>query len=76
MATNDPRKSAKVVLGLLIAVNTLAYADSSLFYVLIRQIKAEFGVSNATLGLLEGPALVVPYIRFSIRVARLGDPLV
>ena len=61
------------VLGLLVAVNTLAYADRNLFSVLIPQIKAEFHVSDAMLGLLAGPAFVVPYIIFSIPVARLGD---
>lgn len=61
------------ILGLLVAVNTLAYADRNLFSVLIPQIKAEFQVSDAMLGLLAGPAFVVPYIVFSIPVARLGD---
>ena len=73
MAVAPSRGYKLFVLGLLIAVNTLAYADRNLFSVLIPQIKAEFGVSDAMLGLLAGPAFVVPYILFSIPVARLGD---
>ena len=73
MSVNPSRGYKLFVLGLLIAINTIAYADRNLFSVLIPQIKAEFQVSDALLGLLAGPAFVVPYILFSIPVARLGD---
>lgn len=73
MSAQSSRGHKLFVLGLLIVVNTLAYADRNLFSVLIPQIKAEFQVSDALLGLLAGPAFVVPYIVFSIPVARLAD---
>lgn len=72
-AAAGKRSYSLAILGLLILVNTLAYADRNLFSVLIPQIKDEFGVSDAMLGLLAGPAFVIPYILFSIPVARLGD---
>lgn len=71
--TQTDRRYTLLVLGLLITVNTLAYADRNLFSVLIPQIKAEFAVSDAMLGILAGPAFVIPYILFSVPVARLGD---
>lgn len=73
MSAQSSRGYKLFVLGLLILVNTLAYADRNLFSVLIPQIKAEFEVSDALLGLLAGPAFVVPYIVFSVPVARLAD---
>lgn len=73
---SDPaqnRPGAVWTLALLLAINTLCYADRHLFAILIPQIKLEFGASDALLGLLSGPAFVIPYILFSLPIARLGD---
>ena len=61
------------ILLLLLALNTLSYADRHLFSILIPAIKAEFDVNDSTLGLIGGPGFIVSYVLCSFPFARLAD---
>jgi len=61
------------VLLLLLAVNTLSYADRHLFSILIPAVKAEFGVGDTLLGVVAGPGFITSYVLFSMPLARLAD---
>lgn len=61
------------ILLLLLAINSLSYADRHVFSVLIPFIKAEFGATDALLGLIGGPGFIVSYLLFSLPLARLSD---
>jgi MFS family permease len=61
------------ILLLLLAINALSYADRHVFSVLIPSIKAEFGATDALLGLIGGPGFIVSYVLFSMPLARLAD---
>jgi MFS family permease len=64
---------ALYILLLLVAINSLSYADRHVFSVLIPAIKAEFGATDSLLGLIGGPGFVVSYVLFSMPLARLAD---
>lgn len=68
-----PPHRALTILFVLILINTIAYADRNLFSVLIPYLKSEFNLTDGYLGLLAGPAFVVPYILLSLPISRLGD---
>lgn len=67
------RAYALYILLLLLAINSLSYADRHVFSVLIPAIKAEFGSSDSLLGLVGGPGFVASYVLFSMPLARLAD---
>lgn len=64
---------AGYVLILLLAINTLSYADRFVFSILIPDIKKAFGTSDSVLGLLGGPAFMISFVLFTLPLARLGD---
>lgn len=70
-----PRSAAYAVyvLVLLVMAGTLGHADRHVFSVLLPAIKQEFGLSNSTLGLIAGPGFVIPYVLFTMPLARLAD---
>ncbi|WP_380879238.1 MFS transporter [Sphingomonas sp. DBB INV C78] len=72
-AITASRGYALFVLGLLLLANTLSYADRHLFSVLIPAIKAEFGASDAMMGLIGGPAFILSYVLFSMPLAKIAD---
>lgn len=61
------------MLVLLVFASMLSNADRQVVAVLLPAIKAEFGLSNAMLGLIAGPAFIVPYVLFTMPLARLAD---
>ena len=74
-ASAKPRSAfyAGYVLVLLVAINTLSYADRFVFSILIPDIKKAFGTSDSVLGLLGGPAFMISFVLFTMPLARLGD---
>jgi len=72
-ATSPSRPYAVYVLLLLLAANTLSYADRHLFSMLIPAMKTEFAISDAVLGLIGGPAFIASYVLLSLPLARLAD---
>jgi len=64
---------AVYVLVLLLAANTLSYADRHLFAILIPAIKSDFGATDGMLGLIAGPGFIVSFVLFTIPLARLAD---
>lgn len=73
MSTPRSTGYAVYMLGLLVAVLSLSYADRYLFSILMPAIKAEFGTSDAVLGLIAGPGFIVSYILFTLPLARVAD---
>ncbi len=67
------RGYALYILVLLLLINTLSYADRHLFSILIPAIKAEFGASDALMGLIAGPGFIVAYVLFSMPMAQWAD---
>jgi MFS family permease len=61
------------ILILLLFTLSLSHADRYLFSILIPAIKAEFGASDAVLGLIAGPGFMVSYLALALPVARLAD---
>jgi len=51
-------------LALLLMANALANADRHIFSVLISDIKREFGATDAIMGTIGGPALIISYVLF------------
>lgn len=64
---------AVYILLLLVAINSLSYADRHVFSVLIPAIKAEFQTTDSTLGIIGGPGFILSYVLFSMPLARLAD---
>lgn len=73
MTAVSSRGYAVYILVLLLALLSLSYADRYLFSILIPAIKAEFGTSDAVLGLIAGPGFTVSFILFTMPLARLAD---
>ncbi|EQB14771.1 hypothetical protein L288_01050 [Sphingobium quisquiliarum P25] len=67
------RSYAIYMLILLLLASTLSNADRHVLSVLLPSIKAEFGLSNSMLGLIAGPVFIVPYVLFTMPLARLAD---
>ncbi|MET0389334.1 MAG: MFS transporter [Polyangiales bacterium] len=61
------------VLWLLFAIYVFNFADRSILAVLVQPIKAEFGLSDAQLGILGGLAFALLYSTLGIPLARLAD---
>ena len=69
-----PRRSNPwVVLAALLAIYIVNFADRYLITGLIGPIKAEFGLSDALIGLVMGPAFVVLYVVMGVPLARMAD---
>ena len=62
-----------VVLATLLAIYIVNYADRYLITGLIGPIKAEFGMGDAMVGMLMGPAFVLLYVVLGVPFARLAD---
>ncbi|WP_097092324.1 MFS transporter [Novosphingobium sp. Chol11] len=67
------RSYAFYMLVLLLLASTLSNADRHVLSVLLPSIKADFGLSNSMLGLIAGPVFIVPYVLFTMPLARLAD---
>ena len=61
------------VLAVLVAVHMFNFIDRQIVAVLLQQIKEEFRVSDASLGLLTGLAFVLVYAVIGIPIARVAD---
>jgi len=64
---------ANYVLGVLVLVYVMNFVDRQLISILIEPIKAEFGASDAQMGILTGFAFAIFYTVAGIPVARLAD---
>ena len=62
-----------VVLFSLLGIAIFNYADRFLLTGLVGPIKAEFGLDDAYIGLLMGPAFVALYVVAGVPIARLAD---
>jgi MFS family permease len=62
-----------VALALLVLVAVLNYADRFLMSGLAQPIKAHFGIGDAMMGALMGPAFALLYTVFALPIARLAD---
>jgi predicted MFS family arabinose efflux permease len=62
-----------VVLATLLAIYIVNYADRYLITGLIGPIKAQFGIGDAMVGMLMGPAFVLLYVILGVPFARLAD---
>ena len=61
------------MLAALLAIYIVNFADRYLISGLVGPIKAEFGLGDAFMGLLMGPAFVVLYVVMGVPIARLAD---
>lgn len=62
-----------VVVITLLLISTLNYADRYLISGLVDHLKADFGVGDAYLGLLMGPAFAIFFTTLGIPIARIAD---
>lgn len=62
-----------VALTMLLLIYIVNYADRYLITGLIGPIKAEFGIGDAMVGMLMGPAFVLLYVVMGVPFARLAD---
>lgn len=68
-----PVSNPWVVLATLLLIYIVNYADRYLITGLIGPIKAEFGIGDAMVGMLMGPAFVLLYVILGVPFARLAD---
>ena len=68
-----PVSNPWVVLATLLAIYIVNYADRYLITGLIGPIKAQFGIGDAMVGMLMGPAFVLLYVILGVPFARLAD---
>lgn len=61
------------ILAILTLMYVVNYLDRQILNILLEPIKAEFGVSDALLGLLAGPTFALFYATLGIPIARLAD---
>lgn len=61
------------ILAILTLMYVINYLDRQVLAILLQPIKAEFGVSDALLGLLVGPTFALFYATLGIPIARLAD---
>ena len=64
---------SRYVLGLLACVTVLNVVDRQLLSVLIDPIKAEFGVSDAAMGLLTGTSFALLHVAVILPIAAWAD---
>lgn len=70
---SKPLAGHKVTLLLLVLAYTLSISDRMILSILFPDIKAEFGISDAQLGLLGGISFALFYAVLGIPIARLSD---
>ena len=63
----------RYVLGLLLVVATLNYADRYMLGVLIPDIKNELGLSDSQIGFISGAAFTIVYALLGVPIAKLAD---
>lgn len=68
-----PASNPWTVLAMLLAIYIVNYADRYLITGLVGPIKAEFGIGDAMVGMLMGPAFVLLYVVLGVPFARLAD---
>ncbi|MDE2596894.1 MAG: MFS transporter [Sphingomonadales bacterium] len=68
-----PLTNRWLVLSLLVLIAVLNYADRFLLSGMAQPIKSAFGIGDAMMGLLMGPAFALLYTIFTIPAARLAD---
>ena len=68
-----PRRNPWLVLGLLLGISILSYADRYLIAGLVAPIRAEFGVGDRYIGLLMGPAFAILFTTMGVPIARCAD---
>ena len=68
-----PRRNPWLVLGLLLGISILSYADRYLIAGLVAPIRAEFGVGDRYIGLLMGPAFAILFTTMGVPIARYAD---
>ena len=64
---------ANYVLGMLLVVNIMNFVDRQVLSIFIGPIKAEFGISDTSMGFLVGFAFAIFYTIAGIPIARLAD---
>lgn len=69
----QPPGNPWVVLGALLLIYIVNFADRYLISGLVGPIKAEFGLGDGFMGLLMGPAFVVLYVVAGVPIARWAD---
>lgn len=69
----DDRRYANYVLFVLVLVYVFNFIDRQILSILAQDIKADLGLSDASLGFLYGTAFAVFYAIFGIPLARLAD---
>ncbi|MBC2650120.1 MFS transporter [Novosphingobium aerophilum] len=72
-ATGGPLTNRWLALSLLVLVAILNYADRFLMSGLAQPIKQHFGIGDAMMGALMGPAFALLYTVFALPIARLAD---
>ena len=72
-AKTSPLNGHRLALLLLVLAYTLSIADRMILSILFPNIKAEFGLSDAQLGLLGGFSFALFYATLGIPIARLAD---
>lgn len=72
-ADGRPVTNRWLVLGLLVLVAILNYADRFLVAGLAQPIKAHFAIGDAWMGVLMGPAFALLYSVFTLPIARMAD---
>jgi MFS family permease len=68
-----PESAGWFALAAIIFATFVTFFDQTVFAMLAERIKASFGISDATLGFLLGPASVIAYVIVGIPLARLVD---
>jgi MFS family permease len=68
-----PESRGWFALFVVIFATFVTFFDQTVFGMLSERMKASFGISDATLGILQGPVTVVAYVIVGIPLARLVD---
>ncbi|MEH6570987.1 MAG: MFS transporter [Halioglobus sp.] len=72
-AASQPLPGYRATLTLLVLAYTLSISDRMILSILFPDIKAEFGLSDAQLGLLGGISFALFYATMGLPIARLSD---
>jgi predicted MFS family arabinose efflux permease len=70
---SQPQAGYRITLTLLVLAYTLSICDRMILSILFPDIKAEFGLSDAQLGLLGGISFALFYATMGLPIARLSD---
>src|SRR5258708_34148356 len=72
-AVQGSRIGVWYLLAVLTLINVLSVVDRTIPAVLIQDIKADLGLSDAQFGLINGAAFTLIYCAFSLPISRLSD---